>query len=151
MNLYRVEQDSSTVVPFASISFSVISIAGGQLWTENIKRKIPAIKVHEFPITFTIVLVSHFLVTSHAPNWCITHDQGYPCMHRNSTVSVWSVAIFLGAHWGTWTAVCLGSGIIPDLPCNNTQCHFPVLNFDRQYIPRSPENLCSFILVIFFF
>lgn len=45
MNLYRVELDSRRVVPFLWLHvFSVISIAGGQLWTENIKWKIPEIR-----------------------------------------------------------------------------------------------------------
>lgn len=53
MNLYRVELDSRTVVPFLWFYFSVISIAGDQLWTENSKWKILEIKVHEFPVIFT--------------------------------------------------------------------------------------------------
>lgn len=32
-----VEQDLRIAVPFAMVSFSVISIARGQVWTENIK------------------------------------------------------------------------------------------------------------------
>lgn len=53
MNLCKVELDSRTVVPFLWFHFSVISIAGGQLWTEDIKWKIPEIKLHECPVIFT--------------------------------------------------------------------------------------------------